>query len=253
MGIEERLGLLMNLEGIRGCVAVSAEDGTLLAKQGEVEGDIDEVVAFLGSAGDVIAGDLDITETGGVWVEIGDRKIGIWLSEDVYYGCEFVSDATDSMLDALKGVMMKEEAPSAVEAHSPGPSGGETPATEVVAKTRAALLLEGKAKQINLLVEEFSAGGDVGVWWEVVKNSFANLDPQANISQWLDVSEGEMKVNPQTPDSLSAGDVATFFKGIVTALYKEAVVRFGMDEAKARFYRVIEKLERMKGARHGGT
>jgi predicted regulator of Ras-like GTPase activity (Roadblock/LC7/MglB family) len=210
------------IEGVRGGVLVSKEDGTLLFKGEGVLPDTPEMVAFVGGAAEVMASLLDLGTLTSAVVSGGDNKLLIVPHEDSFLGLE---------VGAL--------GPWWIEAPEVGDIllGGKVGELEDVEK-----VFREKLKLLNLLVEEFSKGGDPGEWLKAIMGEIATIDPGGKLSRYLQVAEGQIKSGYGAKAGLTKKEISEVFEKLVNSVCKRAIGVFGFVEVKQRFKGVIEKL-----------
>lgn len=210
------------IEGVTGGVVVSKEDGTLLFKEEKTAPDTAEKVAFLGGATEVMAALLDLGPLVSSLVEEEGRKLLIIPHHESFLGIEVGS----------KGPWWL-ETPEAGEILL----GGKFVELEDVEK-----IFREKLRLLNLLVEEFSRGGNRDEWLETIMAEIGQSDPEGKVGRYLRVDKGQIQDSPGARANLTKKEIAEIFEKLVNMVCKRAIGVFGFVEVKQRFKGVIEKL-----------
>ena len=213
----ERLKKLLQIEGVVGFAYINSEDGNLIHSGGITPGNIDEIVAFIGSASDIIARSFNNYPYREVRIE-GKDKIVIFRFQENYLGC-ILEELKDKIIDDIKAVLEEED---------------------ITGDPAVLRVFKGKARQISLLLEEFSKGSDPEKWSGLVSRAAIALDRENKFSELL-VVDG-IKMSVKGAKGLTKEDVNKYMKLLLDFIVKEAIKEFGSDEAKRRVHTVIEKL-----------
>jgi len=212
----------LKIEGVKGGVVVSKEDGTVLFKGEAVSPDTAERVAFLGGATEVMTSLLDLGPVSSAMVEGEEEKLLIIPHHDNFLGIEI----------GAKGPWWM-EAPEVSEILL----GGKFAELEDVEK-----IFREKLKLLNLLVEEFSKGGNRGEWQETIMAEISKIDPVGKLARYLQIDEGQIKSSQGAKADLTKKEISEIFEKLVNLVCKRAIGVFGFVEVKQRFKGVIEKL-----------
>jgi len=210
------------IEGIKGGVLVSKEDGTLLFKGEGTLPDTPEMVAFLGGATEVMASLLDLGPLSSAVVEGEGGKLLIVPHGDNFLG-----------LEVGPGGPWWIEAPEVSEVLL----GGKVAELEDVEK-----IFREKLKLLNLLVEEFSMSGNREEWLGTILAEIAKIDPAGKLARYLQVADSQVKGSYGAKADLTKKEISEAFEKLVNSVCKRAIGVFGFVEVKQRFKGVIEKL-----------
>jgi len=215
--MEEKSKRFLEVPGVGGYVVVSNEDGTMVSAGGSIPNAVDETVAFIGSASEVITTTL---QTGAVdyIVGLGDINLLLIIVNKYYIGCIYNGEPADIKSGILS--ILKSE--------------------DKTGDPKILKLFKAKAYQLNLILEEFSK--DVGnkVWKNFISQTIQVIDTEKKFQSLFEISNG--KFIPTGAINLTADDVNKFMKSLIDAVVKHGVKRFGSEEAKKRVHKVIEKL-----------
>lgn len=226
---------IATVKGIVGCIVVNPQDGTVLFKEGDISPALEDITAFFGSGFDVVASSLAVKGLRYSYLEKDDKKFIIVVKEGGYIGCEI--GAKNTFEDVIGGILAEQptEAPAAeqeVEVAA-APAGGTTQENK---------FLQSKVRQINLLIDEFSEGGERQSWIEVVKEKFAEQETGKQILDCLSFEDNKVNYSGTIDTSLKEADISTISKLVTDTLCRKAVGKFGAIEAKKKVHNVIEKL-----------
>ncbi len=215
--MEEKSKKFLEVPGVNGYVVVSNEDGTMVSAGGNIPQSIDETVAFIGSASEVITNTLQTGEIDHI-IAIGDKNLLLIVIDKYYIGCIYNGEPEHIKIRILD--IIKEE--------------------NKIGDPKILKLFKAKAYQLNLILEEFSR--DVGnkVWEEFITQSLQAIDTEKKLQPLVKISDG--KLIPIGALNLTSEDVNKFMKALIDAVVKHGVKRFGSEEAKKRVHKVIEKL-----------
>lgn len=225
--MEEKSKRFLEVPGVSGYVVVSNEDGTMISAGGNIPPAIDETVAFIGSASEVITNTLQTGEIEHI-VAVGDKNLLLIVIDKYYIGCIYnggIEHIKSGILDIIKE-----------ESKTGDP--------------KILKLFKAKAYQLNLILDEFSS--DVGnkVWQDFITQAIPAIDQEKKFQSLIKISDG--KLIPTGAFNLTAEDVNKFMKSLIDAVVKHGVKRFGSEEAKKRVHKVIEKLGASKKKAQNG-
>ena len=215
--IENKSKRFLEITGVTGYVVVSNEDGTMISAGGEIPNAIDETVAFIGSASEVIATTLQ-TGTLDYVIASGDKNILLAVLDKYFIGCVYNGAPEHIKSDILN--LLKE--------------GDKTGDPKILKLFRA------KTYQLNLILEEFSKDVGIKVWKTFISQVISVTDTEKKFQPLIKISDG--KIIPIGAINLTAEDVNKFMKVLIDAVVKHGVKKFGSEEAKKRVHNVIEKL-----------
>ncbi len=215
--VENKSKRFLEIPGVIGYVVVSNEDGTMISAGGKIPNAIDETVAFIGSASDVITTTLQ-TGTLDYVVASGDRNLLLVVLDKYFIGCVYNGEPEHIKTEILD--LLKE--------------GDKTGDPKILR------LFKAKAYQLNLILEEFSRDIGIKVWETFISQVISAMDTEKKFQSLIKVSDG--KIIPIGAINLTAEDVNKFMKVLIDAVVKHGVKKFGSEEAKKRVHNVIEKL-----------
>jgi hypothetical protein len=210
------------IAGVTGGVVVSREDGTLLFKEEKTAPDTPEKVAFLGGATEVMTALLDLGPLVSALVEEEGGKLLIIPHRESFLGLEVGPAGPWWMETPEVGEILL---------------GGKFAELEDVEK-----IFREKLKLLNLLVEEFSKGGNREEWLETIMAEVGQSDPAGKVGRSLRVSEGQIQGASSARTNVTKKEISEIFEKLVNLVCKRAIGAFGFVEVKHRFKGVIDKL-----------
>ncbi|MEO0293828.1 MAG: hypothetical protein ABIN61_06375 [candidate division WOR-3 bacterium] len=212
---------LMELREVKGFALVSSEDGSILKTGGITPGNIDDLVAFIGSAAEIIA---ETCETGGIdsIKGIGRENIVILPFNGNYLGIILEEDVKDENIEdkvSQKLVSLKKEAVSDIER----------------------VFVE-RARQLNMLIKEFVKESDPKMWREYIESGLEALSKEGKLKDSIKLEGMELKV--VRADGLSREDINKFMKLLLDYIVKKALSSFGKDQTKMIVQKVIMEISK---------
>lgn len=215
---------VLKMEAVRHSVAVAKEDGTMVKASDGAPSNLGDVVAFLGSAAEVISTNLELGELSSVLAEGQDHKMLILPHETVYLGVD---------LDPA-------QAPWWVLQPSPLDLLSESKMAEI---SEAEELLKQKMVLVNLLLEEFGAKGEKAPeWQEMLVRELKNVDPPGRLAKMVAAGPGLISYNEGVKTDISKKEVGDAFEKLVNLTCKKAIASLGFVEVKQKFQTVISRL-----------
>lgn len=215
---------VLKMEAVRHSVAVAKEDGTMVKASGGAPSNLGDVVAFLGSAAEVISSNLELGELSSVLAEGKDHKMLILPHETVYLGVDL--DPALSPWWVLQ--------PTPLDLLS------ESKMAEI---SEAEELLKQKMILVNLLLEEFGAKGEKAAdWQEMLARELKNVDPSGRLARMVAAGPGHITCNEGVKTDLSKKEVGDAFEKLVNLTCKKAIASLGFVEVKQKFQTVISRL-----------
>ncbi|MDO9026419.1 MAG: hypothetical protein Q7U87_00910 [bacterium] len=215
---------VLKMEAVRHSVAVAKEDGTMVKASGGAPSNLGEVVAFLGSAAEVISSNLALGELSSVLAEGQNHKMLILPHESVYLGVDL--DPALSPWWVLQ--------PSPLDLLS------ESKMAEI---SEAEELLKQKMILVNLLLEEFGAQGEKAPeWQEMLARELKNVDPSGRLARMVAAGPGQVSLNEGVKTDISKKEVGDAFEKLVNLTCKKAIASLGFVEVKQKFQTVISRL-----------
>jgi hypothetical protein len=97
-----------------------------------------------------------------------------------------------------------------------------------------------KVTQINLLVDEFGAGGKKAHWLEILNQGLGII--ATDILPMMGII-GERVEFKQTPPSEKEDDIVQILRTVIDFLVKKAVEEMGSSQARVKVQSVIEKMK----------
>ena len=220
----ELVDAILQMEGVRHSAAVSKEDGTSLKTSAAAPGNFGEVIAFLGSAAEVITSNLELGGMSSILAEGEGHKMLIMPYEAVYLGVEFSSEQTPWWATQ----------PSPMDLLSEGKMAEISEAEE---------LLKQKVNLLNLLLESFGAKGDKGAdWQQMLDTELQNVEPSGRLHRMIEPGPGQIALRPGVKTDLSKKEVGDAFEKLVNLTCKKAIATLGFVEVKQKFQAVISRL-----------
>lgn len=254
MGLSEIVEKLKYIVPIFGAMRLNKEDGTILEKFGEQPGNLGDIGAFLGSAGDVIFKKFQmnyplisfIKVDGNNLVLISQKnefllfKINGEIDTDKFYN-EFKNIfETTKIVEEPKIVESEPIKEPVVEQSFISPKQEfQTQEVNRLGEIERKLLIS-KVLQLNYLVDEFSQGGDRRIWNNFIKENLSSVDV---LEKALDIKD-KIDVKDIVPVEISRDDIQRTTKVLIDGVCKKAVEVYGASEAKKMVQNVIEKLSK---------
>jgi len=215
---------VLKMEAVRHSVAVAKEDGTMVKASDGAPGNLGEVVAFLGSAAEVISSNLELGDLSSVLAEGQNHKMLILPHETVYLGVDL--DPAQSPWWVLQ--------PSPLDLLL------ESKTTKI---SEAEELLKQKLILVNLLLEEFGALGEKAPeWQEMLAYELKNVDPLGRLAKMVTAGPGSISHNEGVKTDISKKEVSDAFEKLVNSTCKKAIACLGFVAVKQKFQIVISRL-----------
>jgi len=215
---------VLKMEAVRHSVAVAKEDGTMVKASAGAPSNLGDVVAFLGSAAEVISSNLELGELSSVLAEGQNHKMLILPHETVYLGVDL--DPALSPWWVLQ--------PTPLDLLS------ESKMAEI---SEAEELLKQKMILVNLLLEEFGAQGEKAPeWQELLARELKNVDPSGRLARMVAAGPGKISLNEGVKTDITKKEVGDAFEKLVNLTCKKAIASLGFVEVKQKFQTVISRL-----------
>jgi hypothetical protein len=202
---------------IKGFALVSSEDGSILNSGGITPGNIDDLVAFTGSAAEIIAdsckiGDINLIKGIGrdtiVIIPFDGNYLGLVLEKNV----EGIEEKVQARLQGLKEGVSSE-----------------------VGK-----LLRDRAEQLNMLLREFVKDSDPEMWRGYIASGLSALSKEDKIKGLLKLEGVELKVGKS--EGLNRDEINKFMKLLLDFIVKKALSEFGKQQTKIIVQKVISEV-----------
>lgn len=217
----EKLKVLISIENISGYTYINYNDGSIISNGGITPGYMDELVAYIGSAAEIISRKFNIQNIKAIEIEGRDKYLILKPDENLL-GI-MVDKFEDEIIKRIFEVIQEED---------------------LTGDPKILKVLNTKARQLTLLIEEFSVGSDPEKWKSLLAKAIEMLDQDKKFEKLLKVEGTELIV--KGAKDLDKEIVDKFMKMLLDFLVKEAIKEFGNDEAKNRVHNVIEKLSKEK-------
>jgi hypothetical protein len=249
MGLSELIEHLKSRFLIIGGVRISKEDGETVETVGEANVKINDIGAFLGSAGEVVFNRLQLSAPEYAVFNVDDMNI-ILINEKTNFTVlrvngdakglyEAFMDASKEKIEEIKPEEPKEEEqPSSIET-SDLSDFAESIAVNKLGEIERKLL-SAKVTQLNYLVEEFSKGGSTEKWNSSVSGMISNVP---ELKEALTVTN-KVSINEIVEIEITREEIQAKTKILIDGICKKAVDEYGAAEAKRMVQSVIEKLSR---------
>lgn len=212
---------ILTIPNVKGFAFVSSEDGSIMKRGGVTPGNIDEIVAFIGSAAGIISESCGVKEIKSIKV-IGVYRVVIIPHHDNYLGFVLRKDEKDIEKNIIK-MLSEEEAKSDI----------------IVNK-----LLKTKSSQLNMLINEFTKDSDRLMWKDYISKGLAALSKGSKLENYISLEDLEFKVS--SVKGLTREEVNKFIKMLLDFIVKKAVLEFGSNDAKKRVHEVIKRMGKNK-------
>jgi hypothetical protein len=217
MNLEGKFDNILTLPNVMGFAFVSSEDGSVMERGGQTPGKIDEIVAFIGSASEIIAQSCDIKDIKFIKVISSDNLVIIPYKNN-YLGFVLNKDRKN-VENEIINKLSEEEGKVGLLANK---------------------LLKVKAQQLNMLIDEFSKDGDRAKWHDYVSKGAVALSKDSTIKNFISIDDASIIAKESS--GLTREEVNKFMKLLLDFIVKKAVNEYGSNEAKKRVHNVIKKM-----------
>lgn len=223
-GPAELMESVLKMEGVKYSALVSKEDGSVLKVSDEASGNLGEVVAFIGSAAEVITSNLELGNLSSVIAEGEGHKLLIMPVSSAYLGVRLEGERLPWWATQLNPIDLLSE-------------------DKMAEISEAEELLKQKVILLNLLLEEFGARGEKAQeWQEMLDKEIKNVDPQGRLDKMLEAGLGLVAVRLGAKTDISKKEVGDAFEKLVNLTCKKAIAAMGFVEVKQKFQTVISRL-----------
>lgn len=215
---------VLKMEGVKYGAVVSKEDGSILKVSDEASGNLGEVVAFIGSAAEVMTSSMELGSLSSVVAEGEGHKLLIIPVSSAYLGVSLEGEKMPWWATQLNPVDFFYE-------------------DRMAEISEAEELLKQKVNLLNLLLEEFGAKGDkAGEWQDMLAKEIKNIDTQGRLDRLLEAGPGFISARPGAKTTISKKEVGDAFEKLVNVACKKAIAAIGFAEVKQKFQAVISRL-----------
>jgi hypothetical protein len=202
---------------IKGFALVSSEDGSILDSGGITPGNIDDLIAFTGSAADIIADSCKIGKISSikgigrdtiVIVPFGGNYLGLVLEKNI-------EDIEERVQERLEG--LRQDASSEI-----------------------GKIFKERAEQLNMLVREFVKDSDTEMWRGYIASGLSALSKEDKIRGLIKLEGLELKVG--NSEGLNRDEINKFMKLLLDFIVKKALSEFGKQQTKMIVQKVISEI-----------
>jgi len=202
---------------IKGFALVSSEDGSILNSGGITPGNIDDLIAFTGSAAEIIADSCKIGKISSikgigrdtiVIVPFGENYLGLVLEKN----SEDIEEKVQERLEGMKQDMTSE-----------------------IGK-----LFKERAEQLSMLVREFVKDSDPEMWRGYIASGLSALSKEDKIRGLIKLEGLELKVS--NSEGLNRDEINKFMKLLLDFVVKKALSEFGKQQTKMIVQKVIREI-----------
>lgn len=220
----ELMDSVLKMEGVKFSAAVSKEDGSIIKASAGSPANLGEVVAFIGSAAEVITSNLDLGNLNSVVAEGEGHKMLIMPAGQAYIGVQLDGAQVPWWATQINPIDLLSE-------------------DKMAEISEAEELLKQKVILLNLLLEEFGAKGEkAGEWKEMLDKEIKNVDPQGRLDKMLEPGAGFVTARSGIKTDISKKEVGDAFEKLVNLTCKKAIASIGFVEVKQKFQAVISRL-----------
>lgn len=206
---------LLDIEGVKGFTLISSDDGSIIKRGGLTPGNMDDIVAFIGSAGEIITKACELEEQDFIRAT-GRENVMIFNFRGDYLGI-ILEDESNEVEETIKETLEK----------SP----------EMTREMKLFLL---KAKQLNLLIEEFVENSDKEMWKGYISKGIKALSKDGKFEGLLELND--LKIEVSEPENLTVEEINKFMKLLLDFIVKKAISEFGKQQARKYVQNVLKKL-----------
>ena len=208
---------IMKVKDIKGFALVSSEDGSILNSGGITPGNIDDLVAFTGSAAEIIADSCKIGEIASIKgvgrdtiiiVPFNKNYLGLVLESNI----EGIEEKVKESLEGLKKDVSSE-----------------------ISK-----LIRDRAEQLNMLIREFVSDSDPEMWKGYIASGLSALSKDEKIKSLIKLEGLELKVG--NSEGLDRDEINKFMKLLLDFIVKKALSEFGKQQTKIIVQKVIREI-----------
>ncbi len=209
---------LMKVPDVKGFALVSSEDGSILKSGGITPGNIDDLVAFTGSAAEIMAEACKIGAIESI-KGVGRETIVIMPFSKNYLGLvleknteEIEDEIIVSLGDMKKGI-----------------------------DSGIGKLFNERAEQLNMLLREFVKDSDPEMWKGYISSGLSALSKEGNVKNFIKLKGLELSVDVDI-EGLSRDEINKFMKLLLDFIVKKALSEFGKQQTKIIVQKVISEI-----------
>jgi hypothetical protein len=212
------LDKLMDDPDIKGFALVSSEDGSIIQSGGITPGNVDDLVAFTGSAAEIMAEACKIGEIDSI-KGVGRETLVIIPFNNSYLGLVLEQNA-ENVEEKIKqniGGLKKEVDSGAVK------------------------IFKDRAEQLNMLLKEFVKDSDPEMWKGYILSGLSALSKEGRVGSLVALEGLELNVNADV-GNLNRDEVNKFMKLLLDFIVKKALSEFGKQQTKMIVQKVIREI-----------
>jgi len=221
---------ILKIEEIKGIAVVNKEGEVIFkGKEGEF---FQESIGIIGSAGEASLKNIGVENFSYIKLYLKDgSNIYIIKEKELYIGIKGEEIEIEKIIEFIRSY--KEE----VEVKK------EVPSREEISREPERMLekfVEMKIKQINALISEFSEGDEIR-WGKVVIAKIKDTSPE--FAEHLIQESKVIKVKYPISSSLNEEEINRCFRAAIDIIWKMAVSKYGVEEARKRVKMVSDRLK----------
>jgi len=212
------LDKLMEDPDIKGFVLVSSEDGSIIQSGGITPGNVDDLVAFTGSAAEIMAEACGIGEIDSI-KGVGRETLVIIPFNNSYLGLVLEQNA-ENVEEKIKqsiGGLKKEVDSGAIK------------------------IFKDRATQLNMLLKEFVKDSDPEMWKGYILSGLSALSKEGRVGSLVKLEGLELNVDADV-ENLNRDEVNKFMKLLLDFIVKKALSEFGKQQTKMIVQKVIREI-----------
>lgn len=209
---------LMKIPDIKGFALVSSEDGSILKSGGITPGNVDDLVAFTGSAAEIMAEACNVGDIESI-KGVGRETLVIVPFDKNYLGLVLERN-TEDIEEKIKGSLgeLKKDVDSGI-----------------------GKLFRDRAEQLNMLLREFVKNSDPEMWKGYISSGLSALSKEGKLSGLIKLEGLELNVNTNV-ESLNRDEINKFMKLLLDFIVKKALSEFGKQQTKMIVQKVIREI-----------
>jgi hypothetical protein len=213
----EILDELMKVPDIKGFALVSSEDGSILRSGGITPGNVDDLVAFTGSAAEIIAEACKVGKIDSI-KGIGRDVIVIMPFDENYLGLvleQNIEEIEEKVRETFEGLKKGED-------------------------TDVEKLFKDRAEQLNMLIREFVRDSSPEMWKGYILSGLSALSKDGKIKGLIRMDGLELRV--ASSEGLNRDEINKFMKLLLDFIVKKALSEFGKQQTKIIVQKVIREI-----------
>ena len=248
MELSELIERLKSSFLIIAAVQINKEDGEIVETFGEPNGKINDIGAFLGSAGEVIFNRLQLESPDYAIFNVDEMNI-ILINEKTKFTIFRTNGSTNGIYESYMKAS-KEKSPEIITKTEPikepavVQSSAPSDFTQTIKINKIGeierKLLSAKITQLNYLVEEFSKGASTEKWNSAISGMISSVP---ELKEALTVTN-RVSINDIIAIEITREEIQIKTKILIDGICRKAVEEYGAADAKKLVQNVIEKLSK---------